>query len=614
MVGVLSMGCGAPPIMQDSGDGGMDASDMGTDGCSAESCTPPSRLAPGPYGTNPRELAGPFVLPTTNGEFNFETEFNGTDHYVFLVYTPGTFRFQNGADLSQGLFDGPLDALLERSPRNVHYFFLWQRNEQGFNDFRATAESTLAGMPEADRAHWQPRVHFVTQQSSALRGWVGDLVRARTRSAAMSKRYDAYQWAIDRTQHVREVGQLGRLTNGGLEADLTYLANEPIYYEFEAARETRLRAEQATVVSLINNQVIDTWEGARNWRDAVVYMDGELPSAQAMAQFDTLEVDLAMTCRNNRDGDCGAWDYIADLRLCEEVPPPGDAGTDGGAVDVADAGQIADVVASDATETDVAQSDASDASNRGDVVDSGPVEEQFRPRRPGCNREVARWITSYWREGRWVTDISQMLPLLQRGGRHTFRWESKQQFDPRDVPYVLTMSLRFSNRGRGMRPVEVRNLWAQGEGHPLNAMWDANHAPQRFSVPAGTRKVELYSVITGHGANQNQCAEFCNHQHHYSLNGGAPAVVQFTEAQTVDGCANRVNEGVVPNQHGTWYFGRGGWCPGSEVRPHVIDLTPQLRMGQENVLTYTARVNNNPLVAGRDYGNVDLATYLVFWR
>lgn len=575
------------------------------DGCSGENCNRPSRLAPGPYGTRPRDLAGPFVVPTTAGDWDFGQEFTGTDHYVFLVYSPGAIRFQNGHDLSQDLFDSPIESLLEKSPRNVHYFFLFRSNEQGFNDFRAVAEQSIAALPDADREHWQQRVHFVTRQSNMITGWVGDLVRQRTTANVMVKRYDTLQWAIDRNQRVREVGQLGRLANGGIEADLSYLAHEPIYYEFEAARETRLAAEGATVVPLIENQEINTWEGARNWRDAVVYMDGRLPSAEAMAQFDTLEVDLAMTCRNGRDGDCGAWDYIADLRLCEEVPPGGggggDAGADGGTADVVDASRADDA-------------SADDASTDSGVVDSGPMQEEFRPRRPGCNREVARWITSYWREGRWVTDISQMLPLLQRGGLHTFRWESKQQFDPREVPYVLTMSLRFSNSRRGMRPVEVRNLWAQGQGNPLNSEWSANHPDQHFTVPAGTRKVELYTVITGHGSASSQCAEFCNHQHSFALNGGAPAVIQYREAQQLEGCANRVNEGVVPNQHGTWYFGRGGWCPGSEVRPTITDLTPQIRMGMDNVLSYTTGVNGNPLGAGRSYGDIDLATYLVFWR
>jgi hypothetical protein len=239
--------------------------------------------------------------------------------------------------------------------------------------------------------------------------------------------------------------------------------------------------------------------------------------------------------------------------------------------------------------------------------------ETFRPRRAGCDREVARWITPYWREGRWVTDISQMLPLLARGGRHTFRWYSKHQFDPREVPYVISLSLRFSNQNRGMRPVELRNLWSS-EGERWDSTYDARHAPVRFTVPAGVRKVEVYSLITGHGAEVGQCAEFCNHTHHFAVNGQAPHSLRFPEAQTMLGCADRVNEGVVPNQHGTWYFGRGGWCPGHDVRGFTADITSQLRPGMENEITYRTLLGANPLAAGRNYGSINHATYLIYYR
>jgi hypothetical protein len=606
-VGVLSGACvialvGCPKPVEPPADATSDVvvSDSTMDAAEAAcvdgSCNS-AAFRPGPYGTSPRDLAGPFTVPTTQGPWSFEQQFTGQDHYVFLVYTPGTFRFSNGTDLSQALFDGPLDELLTKSPRNVHYFFLWNRNEQGFNEFVTNANNAFALLSAEDQAHWRPRVHFVTQQANMLPGWVGNLVRTRISAMLPYKRYDPFQFAIDRNQRVREVGQLGTLTNGGIAPDLTYLAHEPQYYEFEAQREDRLRADNATVVNLVTNQRVDDWEGPRNWRDAVQYAEANLPDAATMARFDTLEVDFEMHCPSHRDGECGAWDYIADLRICEDVAPSADAGVDG----------ASDAARADANDGDANNTDASsDAS--GDAA-----EEMFRPRRAGCDREVARWITPYWREGRWVTDISQMLPLIAQGGRRTFRWYSKHQFDPREVPYYISLSFRLSNRSRGMRPSEVRTLWSS-EGEAFNSTYDSRHAPQTFTVPAGVRKVELYSLITGHGAESGQCAEFCNHTHSFTVNGAAPSVIRFPEAQTGDGCALRVNEGVAPNQHGTWYFGRGGWCPGQDVRPHVTDITAQLRMGQSNTVAYTTGLNGNPLTAGRSYGSINHVTYLIFWR
>lgn len=38
----------------------------------------------------------------------------------------------------------------------------------------------------------------------------------------------------------------------------------------------------------------------------------------------------------------------------------------------------------------------------------------------------------------------------------------------------------------------------------------------------------------------------------------------------------QVLEGTVPNEHGTWLYGRGGWCNGAAVPLHVVDITTAL--------------------------------------
>lgn len=42
------------------------------------------------------------------------------------------------------------------------------------------------------------------------------------------------------------------------------------------------------------------------------------------------------------------------------------------------------------------------------------------------------------------------------------------------------------------------------------------------------------------------------------------------------GCTTLVKEGAVPNEHGTWLYGRGGWCDGLQVNPWRIDITKQV--------------------------------------
>ena len=55
--------------------------------------------------------------------------------------------------------------------------------------------------------------------------------------------------------------------------------------------------------------------------------------------------------------------------------------------------------------------------------------------------------------------------------------------------------------------------------------------------------------------------------------------------------------GVIPNQYGTWGYGRAGWCPGQDVAPYVVDITEHVFLGEENVIDYEAcRVSGNSCV------------------
>lgn len=39
-----------------------------------------------------------------------------------------------------------------------------------------------------------------------------------------------------------------------------------------------------------------------------------------------------------------------------------------------------------------------------------------------------------------------------------------------------------------------------------------------------------------------------------------------SELQALWFAAAQVREGIVPNEHGTWQYGRNGWCDGQQVR------------------------------------------------
>lgn len=225
-----------------------------------------------------------------------------------------------------------------------------------------------------------------------------------------------------------------------------------------------------------------------------------------------------------------------------------------------------------------------------------------------CDTELGRWITPYARGGRWVTDASPMLALLRDGGPRRLRFYTTQG-------YTTTLDLRLGVRGKAGRPTAATSLFGGGA---WDETYNSAREPVTVDIPATATRVELYAVITGHGYGQDRenCAEFCNHQHEFIVNG-AVYLREFPEAGSAEGCIEAVPDGAVPNQYGTWPYGRGGWCPGQEVEPWVIDVTASVTPGEPATITYRG------LYEGEDYvpqwsdsgsgfaGRVDVVSYLV---
>ena len=53
-------------------------------------------------------------------------------------------------------------------------------------------------------------------------------------------------------------------------------------------------------------------------------------------------------------------------------------------------------------------------------------------------------------------------------------------------------------------------------------------------------------------------------------------------------CMLQVADGVEPNEHGTWLYGRNGWCDGQDVKPVLADVTADLKLPSSglNVIEY----------------------------
>lgn len=513
------------------GDAGTDASlDAG-----APDVGPRPVFHAGPYGAMPRDVAGPFVAPTLDGDFDFEAAFDGETNFVFVVYAAGQ-------EYTEQLFASPLDFLLEDTPANTHFVFGGIRADSlaAIGTLRDDFEALFVARP--DLASWRERLHFVSEPLSTLEGALGDHVRA----------VPAPAFGIDRFQRWRNVGLLLWPLSSGSPAQLHFLASEVRYWEFEHARQVRLDALDA------DHGVRELEVFSAAIADGSVTGQVTLPSAEEWAGYDTLEVDLTNSCIDHLQDNCWEWDRIGTFRLCHRE----------GTEDV-------------------------------------------------CDIELARMITSYHREGRWVTDETHVLALLAEhaGSEITVRWDGGPV--PEGHPYVVDLSLRLSNRGKPDRPYMARAVFTGGR---FDEAYNAMQEPVMFEMPAEAMRVELVTNITGHGfgAEADNCAEFCPHSHHFFV-GSMEWTQENPVAGTTRGCFEQVDAGVVPNQFGTWPLGRGGWCPGLDVTPFVADLTPAIDRGGTNTLRYEALLGDGPytpnvLEPDGFRAQLEVSAWLVFYR
>ncbi len=369
----------------------------------------------------------------------------------------------------------------------------------------------------------------------------GALEAARSVTATLTpQEVGAEALGQDHQGRVRELGEVPYAFNylllqaGQQPVDIMEsFAYETQYYNYEYRRDNRLRAEEASAQVTLLPLLTDEWVSDPDWSGQRDYAEVQLPGPDQMARYDTLEVELSLGCEDNRKANCPIWDYIDNLYLCDATEPE------------------------------------------------------------HCDLEVARWITGYDTYGQWVTDISPMLAFLSQGGTRRFAFYNQQR-------YRVGLRLRLGSRGKAVIPKRAVELpWRGGS---FARGYNAGRQPARFLVPDWASKVELVAFITGHGGNDdNGCGEFCNHTHHFQINGRSEHVLRndVVDATNTEGmfsgCKNRVPDGVVANQGGTWVYGRAGWCPGLDVPPWSADVTADVVVGGWNTISYRGLFN------GQDY-------------
>ena len=346
--------------------------------------------------------------------------------------------------------------------------------------------------------------------------------------------WNTLYYGIDKFQRAREIGSIYAWTSQ--TNDITHWAYEARMYNYEyktEVRETDPNIDSVTVVQEVWHN--GGWSGGYT----STYQNVSINLPNNITSYDTLEVFHEHACEERRDryqksdgghGGCHEWDYLAYMKICDR-----------------------------------------DNSSK-------------------CGTEFMRWITTYGREGRWLTDISPYLFMLQDNDVRNFKYQGANKGN-------MTVKLLFSNWGLGERSVSGEQVFTGGQfaGQYNNeSIYKRQH---NFTAIDDYYRVKIVSTITGHGFNQDQanCAEFCDHEHHYYLNNNH-AYEWHPIVYDNQGCEKEVDRGVVANQFGSWPYGRAGWCAGQDVKQWTYDITDWIDNSTTNNLQYKGLFNGQEYV------------------
>ncbi len=357
---------------------------------------------------------------------------------------------------------------------------------------------------------------------------------------------------IDRFQLARETGSLYAWTTQ---------SNDPFHLSFEpnqwvAEFPTKIRQHDPAVHAVT---VMDFQRHTGGWGGGYSsFANATMDLPQDLTSYDTLEVYHEHACyeRKNRYqnsdqsyGGCHEWDYLAYLYVCDEM--------------------------------------------------NNSI----------CNTEMVRWITTYGREGMWLTDISPYLFMLNDGEDRRFKYAGANKGD-------LTVTFLFSDWGSGTRATNATYAFSGGQFDGTYNDESKYLRQLNFSTPAWATSVEIVATITGHGFNQDtaNCAEFCDHQHYYTM-GSHQTYEWHPIVYSSEGCENEINNGVVANQFGSWPFGRAGWCAGQDVKQWRYDITDWVDNSTDNNnhLTYRGYYNGAEYVPSDGIGNGGRNIRAVVW-
>ncbi len=514
-------------------------------------------------GTTFYERAKDFTLTTLGGDFELSKRWTGCDSVMVL-----TFQERLEADLFES---GRVAKWLKGSPTNVDYILYSLESDMGAaaERVKAKVEAGMASLTAEQKNHWTSRIHYVSAKDTT---WIAALVQYLIETPPNY----VFGFNIDRYGYIVPRGNMSNMMSNLSVPEINLLTYEAEYMNFQAAREVELASEnEPRVIRVFEKDYTANLDYVDNY-SVSKFKEVVLPSAEELRQYERVEVDHEIECqffpemRCDKSGQygcvdwkggCAEWDSPVRLYLCDKDDPK-----------------------------------------------TKDVDESMTQ----CETLVMEMITPYARAGRWITDVRHLLGLIADGGTRRFRIFSQQ-------PAVNTVELRFvkkSDPNDKTFALGYVPLWCNDENGDMSfdADYDENRGPMDFTPPKGATKAVFFASIRGGGAaGTKYCAEFCNHEHTFTLNDGEPITKSHPEANDIlEGCLKQIGQGTVPTQWGNWARGRANWCPGREIAPHQIDFSEWLEPGV-NTLYYSTTVDGKQTGKVPKGASIAMWSYMVFY-
>ena len=429
----------------------------------------------------------------------------------------------------QGAFDGQsIEALIDDADPNTRYIIYSMAVDEvaveQVNGIAARVESHLEALGPDAVEQWSVRFRYVSQSGTS----VPLLAYLDTQGPG------ADFFGIDQYQRLRNGGSGAVLTgDGSWTAQISHGRYAARYYNYEARLDQRFAAQEADlgdgleIVTIIES----SWENetSTNAAELTGVVTVGFPSAEEMARFDHAEIVVVEDCGDfpgdavNCSGERGIL-----VSLCEGVPDC--------------------------------------------MTETGAVETFFKI------------ISGYATGGRWTQDVSHILPHLRAGGDIPMRvnWVGAENGDLHANIQIRLYDLE-DDESEDPRDAVHLALFA---GSRFDEAYSERLPHYRFTPPPGTTRVTMKTHATGHGGGGNgTCAEFCTLGQHVHINGQT-FDHDWVQMSSWD-CAARVDQGVTPNQWGTWYFDRSNWCPGWTAEVWEIDITDVVDLDGPNEIQWS---------------------------